>query len=84
MRTGGGDGLAFGIACLAGPNAALPHGSPSAREVHLGQVLLFDFGAMVGQPLDPANATGAGDRGWLILVERVGAGLGGREHFLGD
>jgi len=47
MRTGGGDGLAFGIACLAGPNAALPHGSPSAREVHLGQVLLFDFGAMV-------------------------------------
>ena len=47
MRTSGADGLAFGVACLAGPNAALPHGSPSAREVHLGQVLLFDFGAMV-------------------------------------
>jgi len=47
MRTGGADALAFGIACLAGPNAALPHGSPSGREVLLGQVLLFDFGAMV-------------------------------------
>jgi Xaa-Pro aminopeptidase len=47
MRTGGADGLAFGIACLAGPNAALPHGSPSSRELRIGQVLLFDFGAMV-------------------------------------
>jgi Xaa-Pro aminopeptidase len=47
MRTGGADGLAFGIACLAGPDAALPHGSPSGREVRIGQVLLFDFGAIV-------------------------------------
>jgi Xaa-Pro aminopeptidase len=47
MRTSGGDALAFGIACLAGPNAALPHGSPSESEVRIGQVLLFDFGAMV-------------------------------------
>jgi Xaa-Pro aminopeptidase len=47
MRTGGGDALAFPVACLAGPNAALPHGSPTEREVHVGQVLLFDFGAMV-------------------------------------
>jgi Xaa-Pro aminopeptidase len=47
MRTCGADALAFGIACLAGPNAALPHGSPSDREALIGQVLLFDFGAMV-------------------------------------
>ena len=47
IRTCGADALAFGIACLAGPNAALPHGSPSDREVLIGQVLLFDFGAMV-------------------------------------
>jgi Xaa-Pro aminopeptidase len=47
MRTGGADALAFGIACLAGRNAALPHGSPSGDEVRIGQVLLFDFGANV-------------------------------------
>lgn len=47
IRTGGADALAFGVACLAGPNAALPHGSPSGSEVRIGQVLLFDFGAMV-------------------------------------
>jgi Xaa-Pro aminopeptidase len=47
IRTGGGDALAFDVACLAGPNAALPHGSPTDREIHVGQVLLFDFGAMV-------------------------------------
>jgi Xaa-Pro aminopeptidase len=29
IRTGGGDALAFAVACLAGPNAALPHGSPT-------------------------------------------------------
>lgn len=47
MRTGGAEALAFGIACLAGPSAARPHGSPSDREVLIGRVLLFDFGAMV-------------------------------------
>jgi Xaa-Pro aminopeptidase len=47
MRTCGAEALAFGVACLAGPNAALPHGSPSEREACVGQVLLFDFGAMV-------------------------------------
>ena len=47
MRTCGAEALAFGVACLAGPNAALPHGSPSDQEVCRGQVLLFDFGAMV-------------------------------------
>jgi Xaa-Pro aminopeptidase len=47
IRTGGAEALAFPVACLAGPNAALPHGRPGKREVGLGQVLLFDFGAMV-------------------------------------
>jgi Xaa-Pro aminopeptidase len=47
MRTCGGDTLAFPVACLAGPNAALPHGKPSAAEVCAGNVLLFDFGALV-------------------------------------
>jgi Xaa-Pro aminopeptidase len=47
MRTGGADGLAFDVACLSGPRAALPHGSPGQRTVRAGEVLLFDFGAQV-------------------------------------
>ena len=48
MRTGGAEALAFGVACLSGPEAALPHGSPGDRPVRDGTVLLFDFGAQVG------------------------------------
>jgi len=47
MRTGGADALAFGVACLAGPEAALPHGSPGERPVLDRAVLLFDYGAQV-------------------------------------
>jgi len=47
MRTGGAEGLAFDVACLAGSEAALPHGSPGDRPVLDGAVLLFDFGAKV-------------------------------------
>ena len=48
MRTGGAEALAFDVACLSGPEAALPHGSPGDRPVRDGTVLLFDFGAQVG------------------------------------
>lgn len=47
MREGGAEALAFDVAALAGPQAALPHGAPGARRVRAGQVLLFDFGAQV-------------------------------------
>jgi Xaa-Pro aminopeptidase len=47
MRTAGADRLAFDVACLAGAEAALPHGSPGRRPVESGAVLLFDFGAQV-------------------------------------
>jgi Xaa-Pro aminopeptidase len=47
MRTGGADRLAFDVACLAGAEAALPHGAPGLRPVESGGVLLFDFGAQV-------------------------------------
>ena len=47
IRTGGADRLAFDVACLAGAEAALPHGSPGLRPVESGAVLLFDFGAQV-------------------------------------
>jgi Xaa-Pro aminopeptidase len=47
MRTNGAEALAFDVACLAGAQAALPHGSPGARPVAAGEVVLFDFGAQV-------------------------------------
>jgi Xaa-Pro aminopeptidase len=47
IRTGGAEALAFDVACLSGPEAALPHGSPGDRPVLDGSVLLFDFGAQV-------------------------------------
>ena len=47
IRTGGAESLAFDVACLAGPEAALPHGAPGDRPVLDGAVLLFDFGAQV-------------------------------------
>src|SRR6185295_18932101 len=47
MRTGGAEALAFDVTCLAGPEAALPHGSPGVRPIIDGSVLLFDFGAQV-------------------------------------
>ena len=47
MRTNGAEALAFDVACLSGPRAALPHGSPAPRQVAAGEVLLFDFGAQV-------------------------------------
>jgi Xaa-Pro aminopeptidase len=47
IRTGGAEALAFDVACLTGPEAALPHGSPSDRPVLADSALLFDFGAQV-------------------------------------
>ena len=47
IRTGGAEALAFDVACLSGPEAALPHGHPGDRPVRAGAVLLFDFGAQV-------------------------------------
>lgn len=47
MRTGGAEALAFDVTCLAGPEAALPHGSPGERPIRTGAVVLFDFGAQV-------------------------------------
>ena len=47
MRTGGADAIAFDVACLGGPEAALPHGAPGDRPLRPGSVVLFDFGAQV-------------------------------------
>src|SRR4029453_2863716 len=47
MRPNGAESLSFEVTCLAGPEAALPHGSPGDRPITSGNVLLFDFGAQV-------------------------------------
>ena len=47
MRTNGAEALAFDVAVLSGPQAALPHGSPGTLKIAGGEVLLFDFGAQV-------------------------------------
>lgn len=47
IRAGGADGLAFEVACLSGPQAALPHGSPRAVPLGMGSVLVVDVGAEV-------------------------------------
>ncbi|HEY7132016.1 MAG TPA: Xaa-Pro peptidase family protein [Candidatus Limnocylindrales bacterium] len=47
IRTGGAEAVAFDPTCLVGPNAAMPHGSPSDTAVRAGEVVLFDFGAQV-------------------------------------
>jgi Xaa-Pro aminopeptidase len=47
MRTNGAEALAFDVACLSGPQAALPHGAPRDEPIANGAVLLFDFGAQV-------------------------------------
>jgi Xaa-Pro aminopeptidase len=47
LRTGGAEALAFEPTCLAGPQAALPHGSPGDLPLVEGAVVLFDFGAQV-------------------------------------
>ncbi len=47
MREGGAEALAFDVAALSGPRAALPHGAPGERHVRPGEVILFDFGAQV-------------------------------------
>ncbi len=48
IRTGGAEALAFEVACLSGPQAALPHGAPRDEPIPDRAVLLFDFGAQVG------------------------------------
>jgi len=79
MRTSGADGLAFDVACLAGPEAALPHGSPGDRPVLDGAVLLFDFGARVdGYRSDMTRTLFVGvprerDLGIYDIVERAQA-----------
>jgi len=79
MRTGGAEALAFDVACLSGPEAALPHGVPGPRELRAGEVVLFDFGAQVaGYRSDMTRTLFVGepsgrDLGVYELVQRAQA-----------
>jgi Xaa-Pro dipeptidase len=68
VRRHGGEGTAFETTVLSGPNAALPHGRPGARELSEGDLVIVDFGAVsdgycadvtrtfaVGEPSDEAR-----------------------------
>jgi Xaa-Pro aminopeptidase len=48
LRQSGSDGFPFPSIVASGPNAALPHARPTARVLARGDLLLLDFGAVVG------------------------------------
>jgi Xaa-Pro aminopeptidase len=91
MRTNGAEALAFDVACLSGPNAALPHGSPGLRTLREGEVVLFDFGAQVaGYRSDMTRTLFVGepraeDLAIYELVSRSQqSAIDALEHALGD
>ena len=43
----GAEGIPFGPAVQSGPNSASPHGVPGSRPLQSGDILLFDWGAIV-------------------------------------
>jgi Xaa-Pro aminopeptidase len=90
MRTGGAERLAFDVTCLAGPEAALPHGSPGDRPVRRGAVLLFDFGAQVaGYRSDMTRTLFVGDPTardlavYEVVADAQGAAIASLEAALG-
>jgi Xaa-Pro aminopeptidase len=48
LRDEGAEGFAFPTIVASGPRAALPHGRTSSRQIELGDLVLFDFGAEHG------------------------------------
>ncbi|HUF89526.1 MAG TPA: Xaa-Pro peptidase family protein [Gemmatimonadota bacterium] len=60
----GADGPSFEPIVAFGERAALPHARPSARELRRGEVVLFDFGALVdGYVSDMTRTVAFGDPG---------------------
>lgn len=47
LRESGSDGFPFPTIVASGPNSALPHARPTARQICPGDFLLVDFGAVV-------------------------------------
>ena len=80
MLRNGAETIAFDPTCLVGPNAAMPHGSPSEAVVERGKVVLFDFGAQVdGYRSDMTRTLFCGEPGErdLAVYELVAAAQSG-------
>lgn len=89
----GSDGPAFPTIVAFGERAALPHARPTRRALARGDVVLFDFGAVVdgyhsdisrtvacGKPLpEVATAYGVVLAAQRTAIEGIRAGLSGRE-----
>ena len=81
MRRLGADGVAFETIVAAGPNAAKPHHRPSTREMHAGEAVVVDFGALVdGYRSDMTRTLGAAAdavlaRAWAAVAEAQEAGV---------
>ena len=48
MRKNGSCGVAFETIAVSGKNSSLPHGVPTDKEIHNGDFITLDFGAVVG------------------------------------
>ncbi len=48
MLTHGGDALSFDTIMASGPNSANPHAKPGSRKVEMGDFVLMDYGAGLG------------------------------------
>ena len=48
MRVGGAEGLAFETIAASGARSALPHGQPTQKRLHAGDLFTLDFGAVYG------------------------------------
>jgi Xaa-Pro dipeptidase len=75
MMDAGADSIAF-IICQSGPNTASPHGVPTDRPIQNGDLLLFDWGAIVDDyPSDITRtfAVGELDRELRYIYEVVKA-----------
>ncbi len=83
LRTGGAEAVAFDPTCLAGPQAALPHGSPGDAPMASGSVVLFDFGAQVaGYRSDMTRTLFVGEPSErdAAVYKLVAAGAGRRDR----
>lgn len=93
MRREGAESLAFPSIVASGPNGALPHATPSDRQLASGDLVTLDFGCVVhGYCSDITRTVGIGDpdaksreiyslvlRAQLAGIEAIRPGIEGRE-----